>query len=827
MSHLDWLPTELPRREVGGKARGLSELLRWGFPVPPGFVVRASALADFTDGAPLPDALEAALRAAAATLGPGPWAVRSSGASEDSAEHSFAGVHETILGVERADALLEAVRRCRASADSARARAYRERRGVEANPAPLAVVVQRQLTPTFAGVAFSLDPVKGDRSRLVIEAVEGLGEALVSGHVTPSRAVVSRAGEVLEQSTPPGGRELPAALAVEVARRTLEVEAKAGGPVDIEWAVEQGQLWLLQWRPVTTAPAPGTGEAGRRTVWTNTNAAEILPGLAKPLVHDLIRRYVQSLLSPVLEPFGLTSETLGVFGLVKGRVYFNVNALLGWARAMPIAGRQDISAMAKGLGGDQEAFAAALRLLRPEDLPTHRLSLWTMAKGSAHIALQLFQNRSADASDAVAELRVSNERLASVDVSSLDDAALAAYLAGATENAFGPRVRQTMFASAWGMMGMAVLPALTARWLDDPHGALARRLLQGMGGLDSAAAGLALGQLGDEVRRAGLSEALDGDWPTVRARLSGAEAGRAFLLNFEAFLARHGHHARGEADASTPRWSEEPDYVLRQIRFAAQGTAPAPLDSAGREAGRTAMVAECCARLGPLRRRVFRFVVDRTARGIAARENNKSEAVRRVAFCRRAILEIARRLGERGSLSARDDVWYLDWEALYGALLGRLSKEAVVAAVKEQKQQYATWERENPPPVLIEGARLELSRAAPTSAVLEGIAASPGVVEGIARVVLHADDQVGVRPGEVLVAPHTDPGWTPYFLHAAAVVTDFGGLLSHGAVVAREYGLPAVVNVGTATSRIVDGQRVRVDGTLGRVELLEPKAHSS
>lgn len=819
MSHLDWLPSELPRAELGGKAAGLSQLLRWGFPVPPGFVVRASALAGIGEAA-LPEALVAELRAAAARLGPGPWAVRSSGASEDSADHSFAGVHETLLGVEGDEALLAAVRRCRASADTERARAYRARRGVEPGAAPLAVVVQRQLAPTFAGVAFSVDPVRGDRERLVVEAVEGLGEALVSGHVTPARAIVSRAGAVLEQSAPPGARELPAALAEEVAQRTLEVEAKAGCPVDVEWAVERGQLWLLQWRPITTALAAPTA-GGRRTVWTNTNAAEILPGLAKPLVNDLVRRYVQSLLAPVLEPFGLTTESLGVFGLVQGRVYFNVNALLGWARAMPIAGRQDLSAMAAGLGGDQAAFAAAIRLLRPEDLPTHHLSVWAMAKGSAHVARQLFRHRRADAAEAVALLRAANDRLAAVDFAALDDAALLAHLDAANTDVFGPRAAQTIYAAAWGMLGVAVLPALTARWLGDAQGELARRLLQGMGGLDSAAAGLALGRLGDEVRKAGSSQALAGAWPEVRARLSGSPEGRDFLQRFEAFLAAHGHHARGEADASVPRWSEEPEYVLRQIRFCAQGEAPALLDTARREAARAELVAQACARLGPLRALVFRFFVDRTAKGIAARENNKSEAVRRVAHVRRVILEIARRLGARGLLAAPEDVWYLGWDQLHAALAGRALQQALAASVAAQRAQYARWEQQSPPPVLVEGARLELPPAAPTGPVLQGIAASPGVVEGVARVVLHADDEVGVRPGEVLVAPHTDPGWTPYFLHAAAVVTDFGGLLSHGAVVAREYGLPAVVNVGDATLRIKDGQRLRVDGTAGRVELLD------
>ncbi len=818
MTPIDWLPSSLPRPSVGGKAVGLSELARWGFDVPPAFVLRSESLDGLEPGAELPPRLLSELRSALERLGSGPLAVRSSGVGEDSVEHSFAGVHETVLGVVGFEALVAAVRRCHASAHGDRARAYRAHRQVDlqGGAAGLAIVVQRQLAAEVAGVAFSCDPVRGDRERVMVEAVEGLGEALVSGHVTPARAVLARDGALVELEAPERGSPLDEALARKVARAVLEVEARAGTPADVEWAVENGRLWLLQWRPVTT---PLASAGGRRVVWSNTNTAELLPELAKPLVYDLLLRYVRDLLGPLLSPFGLDTDSLGVLGLKAGRVYFNLNAILGWARAMPFGGRQDLSVTVQGLGGDQRAVVEALKLLRPEDLPTHRLPRWRVLVGGVRVTFALLWHQRADTTGSVRVMREGTRALAAVDLSREDDRGLAGFLERATTDTSGPEAGRIMFSAGWGILGLALVPALLRRWLGDQARALAGQLLQGMGGLDSAAAGLELGRLGDEARRAGLPALLDGDWPTARSRLEESEAGRAFLARFQWFLDEHGHHARGETDLSIPRWSETPEYVLRLIRHAAEGAAPPPLDVESREKARAELVRSLGARLSPLRRRIFTFLVDRTAKGIAARENNRSEGIRRAALTRRALLEAGRRLHARGALAAPDDVWYLRWSELAAALRGEGGD--LIARVAERRRLYRRWEREPFAPVLVEGAVLPASpSAAPAGRVLSGVAASPGVAEGIARVVLHADDEVGVRPGEILVAPHTDPGWTPYFLHAAAVVTDFGGLLSHGAVVAREYGLPAVVNVSGATSRIRDGQRIRVDGSAGRVELL-------
>jgi pyruvate,water dikinase len=309
---------------------------------------------------------------------------------------------------------------------------------------------------------------------------------------------------------------------------------------------------------------------------------------------------------------------------------------------------------------------------------------------------------------------------------------------------------------------------------------------------------------------------LAGPWDEVRARLSGSAEGRRFLDAFAAFLARHGHHARGECDLSVPRWAEEPAYVLRLIQGAAGQAGPAAAAEERRQA-RERLLAELRPRLGPLRHRLLVAVADRAARGAAARETGRSEAIRRASLARWTVLEIGRRLRERGLLAEADDVFFLHLAEVPEALAGADLRPRIGERRAEHQRHLAL----SPPPIVIGQWQPEAdpAPAPPPQGVLRGIAASPGIVEGPARLVLRADDEVVVRPGEVLVAPFTDPGWTPYFLSAAGVVMDFGGMLSHGSVIAREYGLPAVVNVGQATRQIRTGQRVRVDGDTGTVTI--------
>ena len=357
--------------------------------------------------------------------------------------------------------------------------------------------------------------------------------------------------------------------------------------------------------------------------------------------------------------------------------------------------------------------------------------------------------------------------------------------------------------------------------------------------MDTAEAALDLWRLAAEARELPDIAAIltaSACFAAAHTRLARTEPGRQFLARWDGYMFRHGHHTRGEVDVYNPRWSERPDYVLDLLRgyLVGMGTVDALALREQRRAERTTLVTDCRRRLGhPLLRLAFDFVICKAQRGLALRENFKSEAVRAIAVARRVLLELGQRLARRGVLRDPDDVFFLDLAELEPVQAGRATFD-VAATIATRRAEHARNRQLTPPPVII--GRFNPDRATsvlPPTAIpggsrsgppseLRGLAVSPGLVTGRARVILRSDGEERVLPGEILVAPFTDPGWTPYFLTAAAVVMDMGGMLSHGSIVAREYGLPAVVNVGPATQLISTGQWLEVDGNRGVVRLLGP-----
>lgn len=840
--HVKRLPAAGGPGFLGGKGAGLSRLLDLGAPVPAALVVTveafrahlrqpgpraaldaasptdpasAEALRAAITAAPLDPALAAALDAGIRDLGGGPLAVRSSAADEDGTTRSFAGQHDTVLDVAPGPPAHEALRRCWASAFTARSIQYR---GKLADVA-MAVVVQRLVPADAAGVLFTCDPVSGRADRLVIEAVRGLGETLVSGRATPERIVLGRPGLALLERAGEGEPILDDARARELAHLGSALEGKLGSaPHDFEWALHNEKLHLLQARPVTVKAA------GPRIVWANTNAGELLPDVATPMTFSIVNRYVGVLLQPMLAMFGIDLGGSPMLGLVAGRVYFSMNTFVGIMRAIPALGRKSPAEL---FGGDQAELAAALETLTPSDLPAVRASWLKLAIGAPRLGLWLLRHVNVRGEPFVAALREENERLERRPLRDLDDARLATLLEDLGGNVFG-----TGDGIACSMVGLGCAQALATllkKHLGDGDGSLLARLLSGIGGLESAEAGLDLWRLADAGRAPEVAPVLrEGlPWAATRARLEATGEGRAFLHTWDSFLARHGHHARGELDVHTPRWREDPDGVLATVRVFLASDAPGPVAlHAQRSREREALVAHCRQRLrNPLRRALFDWLLVRAWRGFATRENVKSQAIRRFAVARAALLEAGRRLAERGTLADADDVFFLDLPELLAELESAPLSE-VRARVAARRSEWKAHAALRPPSVVIGryDPALALPEAAFTGDRLTGLAVSPGVVTGRARVILSADAAERVLPGEILVAPFTDPGWTPWFVAAAGVVVDLGGMLSHGSIVAREYGIPAVVNVRHATRSVRTGQLLRVDGNLGEVTILADPA---
>ncbi|MGE3165535.1 MAG: PEP/pyruvate-binding domain-containing protein [Planctomycetota bacterium] len=788
------------------------------------------------------------------------WAVRSSATCEDLEDTTFAGLHDTYLNVVGWEALATAVRSCWASLWSERAFHYRHEMGFDHAECAMAVLVQELVPAECSGVAFTQDPTNTNSEHIVIEASWGLGEGLVSGRVNPDRFVLAR-GDLALRSTslgekhlqvsisPTGGTvatvvpselaRLPSASAAtltEVATAALDLERVLGGAVDVEWAFADGRVYVLQVRRVSglsSSNAAGVAP-GPKWVWSNLNAGEVLPDVVTPLTWSLVER-VGVIIGSLLRRVGIDVGESPLVGLVGGRAYFCLSTLAAVLRRAPFGRNVDLR---RALGG----FAAPGELGDPLAIPRAELPAvragWLRVLCSAPRALVWFVRHS-PARGAVYLERLRRARLER-EVDASRASSNTDRLATVTQIVAGLLGSDALLAyPAVGASYFDVLDQLAQRWLGDAPGRSANALLVGQGSVSSAEAGHELWQLAAEAYRTPEVAAVIGEatsFDLAVERLGQWETGRRFLARWGAFDAEHGHHARGELELRNPRWSERHDDVLATLRSYLAVIPERDPVAEWRTRGERAREheSECLRQLrGRWRRAVFRFVLRRARAGLAVRENVKSEAVRHLALVRRLLLAIGQSCCASGAFSDPDDIFFLTLAEL-PTLVRDPQDAALRKAIRRRRREYHRNESLRPPPVVIgdwlrdpqppgplASTPIDASSSAGSGETLRGVAVSPGVATGRARVIEHASTTERLEPGEILVAPFTDPGWTPYFIPAAGIVMDLGGLLSHGSIVAREYGIPAVVNVGVGTRRIRTGDWVRVDGERGEVQILE------
>lgn len=882
---------DLPR--IGGKAAHLGEMIAAKLPVPFGFVVTTDACKCFMQSDPRignwlerlescdsqdPAALHAAAEdvrrqlsaiavpgevadaiAAAMASEPGSArAVRSSATVEDLPEASFAGQHDSFLNVSGRDAVLGAVKRCWLSLFSERAISYRTRKGVAPGRAQMAVIVQQLIDADAAGVMFTTDPAGGDSDCILIEAAFGLGEAVVQGKVAPDRVEVSRSGlRVVRRDTGSKRMQIVAAkdgvceqlLAAEkagapvlddetagrLAGLGLEVERVLGGPQDIEWAVREGKIWLLQARVVTTLRQGRGSSFEERQVWTNANSGEALPDVVTPMTWSLVQSLVRHLLYSMIRDCGFRMKFEEGIGLVAGRVYFNFNtvcALGRLGRHVPGLRNQSMESL---FGGHQDTMMALKQIKISEaDLPRIEIRRWRAAVRLPVVMLHFLCYSPRRGQAVVDKIRRINEDLARIEPGGLSDGELLAAIRGS----FAPEalIGYNVIGELYGGLGFfffynLLLFNLCEKWFAPEGRSTANRLLAGVGGLDDAAAGRELWLMAEQAaREPAIKSVLLGGrtFPAFASRLEGCRGGRAFCERWDAFMHRRGHHARGEIDLFSPRWSECPDFVLDMVRGyveAMDAGHPGPIVRQEALAGeRVALANKCIGGLkNPLKRAIFRFVLHRAQKGGGIRENLKSELIRFFAFLRRFLLELGRRLAARGRLADGNDVFFLELEEVLSGSLWNPATD-LRALVAGRRALYEQNLKITPPSVVV--GRFDPRAFVPAAVdhatkLFHGLGVSAGIVTGRARVILRSDANERVQPGEILVAPFTDPGWTPYFVAAAGIVMDMGGMLSHGSIVAREYGIPAVVNVGPATQIIRTGQWLEVDANRGVVRVLD------
>lgn len=834
-------PSQYPH--AGGKAANLNRLSRLGVRVPPGVCLLSPAYRQHlrahnisTVVSPGPEALRdhlASVRAAisGAPLFPelqhavttaypgGTVVVRSSATAEDLPEASFAGQYDSFLNVTSLAECVDAVKRCWASLWTERAYAYRVQHNIDHDHVRMPVIVQQQVNADMAGVAFSVDPITGSRLRIVIEACDGLGEALVSGQVAPERWVWRKPTLQLLWRDEAECGSLNRRVAKRLAGQVRRLERQLGGPQDVEWAVEGKKVLLLQARPVTTLSAPKSWE--EKQVWTNLNTGEVVPDVTTPMTWSLLSGMLFPLFRTV---FGLACADITrapVLGLVAGRAYFNLTTIFstGYPFWLKFGRGDDVhESLTRAMGGHQGALDVDVA---EEDLSDMGFTWFKFVRSVPGSLRAFYRHRPKRVAAFMAAFEERNRSHLAFDPHSLSSADLAKHVC----QTMGQDLRHwdLMFLIAGGL-ALPVLEKACCDWFPEQDTTRFLRLFAAKGDMADSKAGLDLWRLAILARQDPATERhlLSGQrWEEIRSCMA-----PSFVEAWDAFMAEHGHHARGELEFINPRWHERPDYILQMVRgYLECADQVDPLERQERLAvERASLIRDCRSQLrNPIKRAIFDWAQAVVSQLACDRENWKNEAVRWIATVRTWLKVLGQALHAEGALSDPEDVFFLTPEELAVVARGDRNLD-FTACVAERRAEYAWNQSQNPAPVVVGPFDPKKHTARPVgrdTAELKGVGASPGIVCGPARVILRADEHQTVASGEILVAPFTDPAWTPYFVPAAGVVMDLGGVLSHGSIIAREYGLPAVVNVAHATEVIQTGQIIEVNGDLGIVRVIK------
>ncbi len=866
---------------VGGKGANLGEMTHAGFPIPPGFCLTTAAFQQFMDACPetielyklldsvtpadvekvrtvgeqvrktlmsvpIPEPVAAAVREQWRALGgEHAYAIRSSATAEDLPDASFAGQQDTYLNIIGEDALLDAVRRCWVSLFTDRAILYRAQNDFPHREVQLSVVVQQMVMSEKSGIMFTADPVTGHRHTASIDASFGLGEALVSGIVSPDLYRVDKRGfKIIERRIAEklvaifpekGGGTREETLAPELqSQRVLSdaeitalakmghaIETHYGTPQDIEWGMADGKLYLLQSRPITSLyPIDGLKSPDESLhIFFSVGHQQMMTRAMAPLSLNSLQLII---------PVGRDCDRLeNVFMRASGgRAFFDLTTML----RHPILRR-----IAFGMMSQFDALAPEtlrLAMQRPEFQRPHGVSVsFAVLKNIAGFFRKVWRalwrqnytgfvdtvNRAIDA-----HLRATESELNALPPGRAQIQAMAARLCTLLNPAM---LWIPNFVAA--EIAKRLIARLGRNWADPAD---VEAIALGMVGNVVTDMNLAVGDLADLARRSPQLGAFFDDlgndshaWLQKAATLDGSAP---FMAAWNDFLARYGARGPSEIDITMPRWYEEPLPLLQVI--AAQLKKPAGSHRAQhqkltreREAASKRLLAGAQRGLfGGVRARMMKRLLYTVEHAGVLREHHKFLAIQVLRIIKEVLKKTAAHLVETGKLSQPDDIWFLKWAELpeiWDDTDGKLA-----AQIPARRAALERYRKLTPPLVITSDGETPVVRYrvddAPPGALV-GNPVSPGVVEGTVRVI-HNPQTETLEPGEIMVAPFTDPGWTPLFINAGGLIMEIGGTMNHGSVVAREYGIPAVVGVRDATTLLQSGQRVRVDGNRGVIELI-------
>ena len=823
---------------VGGKGLNLGKLKTAGFLVPPGFCVTTDAYrstvetvdtqnSETVQAATLSESLQSEILAAYNQLSADQVAVRSSATAEDLPDASFAGQQDTFLNVSGASDLLEKIKACWASLWSDRAITYRHEHGIEDAQLAMAVVVQTMVDAEVSGVMFTRNPTGGDE--LVIESNWGLGEFVVSGEITPDHFMISReTGNLIRetvvskrkmitregvQTVPIGQREIPSlqrGQVAELGKLGMQVDAFYDAPQDVEWAHAGGQFYLLQARPITTLTDAAEIEQLRRqeiealqkkadeggTVWSRYNLSEVLPA-PLPMTWAIMQEFMSG-----RGGFGLTCRELGflpsrrfneegVLDLICGRLYFNLS--------------REVEFNFHGFLFEhdfQQLKRDPNKAIYPQPTPNIKRSntlFW--------IKFPYYIVKAITAELKHSQIRKDLDRILSRKIFP----------------EFEQYVQTQRHVSLEELSDQQVIDKFH-EWCEKTLSEFAKDALKA-----TVFASFAYQQLETTLQKCfGEAEAkdltrllitgLEGDL-TVDANLKMWEVAQD-ELTLEDFLEKHGHRSVGEFELAQPRWHEDPSYVKQIIasfrtNSDANPTKHLQTQRANREKAKRRLARLPVGKAAAFQKQINK-VLELTQRYMPFRESAKFYLMLGYELIRKALLELDRRYQLDGG------IFYLMPDELDQLIQGE-DLQSVIAKRKTTRSRLLKIEV---PDVIYSDIlnRIGEPQAIEAKDEIQGVGVSVGVATGEAYVLRDAADAQIAGKNYILVCPSTDPGWTPLFLHATALVMEYGGMLSHGAIIAREYGIPAVVNIAAATQRIQSGTRLRVDGGRGVVSILEDES---
>jgi pyruvate,water dikinase len=774
------------------------------------------------EGVAIPDDLTAAITRLLARLGEqAAYAVRSSATAEDLPTASFAGQQDTYLNVVGPAAILQHISRCWASLFTERAVTYRLRNGFDHRKVHMAVVVQQMVFPQAAGILFTADPVSSNRKAASVEACFGLGEALVSGLVNAdvykvrsgevvAKAVAAKrlaihaspAGGTQEQAIEPERQEQPALTqVVRLAQLGRRIEAHFGRPQDIEWCLVDDGFYIVQSRPLTTLfPIPAAGDQENH-VYVSVGHQQMMTDPMKPLGLSF---FLLTTPAPMYE--------------AGGRLFVDVTPRL----ASPASRAGLLEVLGRGDPLIRDALETVLErgdFIRsvPDEGPGGPPAGGAPAPIETDPAI-------------VAELIGRNQASIAAlkrDIRTKSGSALLDFILADIQELkrilFDPQSHQ-VFMSA--MEATWWLNEQLLAWLGEKNAA--DTLTQSVPHNVTSEMGLALLDVADVIRPhpdvvAFLQHVEDEGFLDELVKLEGGREARDAI---RAYLDRYGMRCVGEIDITRPRWSERPStlvpVILGNIKNFEPGAGERRFEQGRQEAWKKEQ--ELLERLralpdGERKAEEVKGMIERVRTFIGYREYPKYGMVSRYFVYKQALLEEAERLVEGHLLREKEDIFYLTFGELHDVVRTNQVDDHLI---RQRKDAFRSYEALTPPRVLTsdgEGIAGAYRRDDLPAGALVGLAVSAGTIEGRARVILDMAE-ADLEAGDILVTAYTDPSWTPLFIAIKGLVTEVGGLMTHGAVIAREYGLPAVVGVEHATRLIRDGQRIRVHGTDGYVEIL-------